>query len=682
MPKQAEKPRSRTPGTDSCPPIPRPVRQSASPGSADQKKRPSIAPHDADPLAKQPGNVRPGRRRQWIFGILLLLALAGAGGWARWRAVVAARMAALAPKQDPEEARLRRAADPWPNDPAARWELGRYYEDHARPFEALCEYAEVQRLQPAHAELPAHMAAVLDAGHIDDLAIAQLVTALRARPDDLDTRRRLADLYLNTAEPLRARRVMEERRSAVWQDAESAAALGRALQACGDTVGAVAAFNRSLALDRQQYEAWYRLGRLHLENGQSDKAQDGLFHSIAANRSRPEHFYYTGISFLQRGKPGDLQKAIDFFKQALALKPSYGEAHYQYGAALERMGQRQEAVSQYEQAVLADFSLPEPNLALGRALALMGHARDAHRYLGRYNDLTDRPAQAAREFRAMAALGPKSVQPALLEGQIHLRTQQAQQAVAVTEAALTQHPDDIQLLERLAMLKINRGDRPYARRLLNHWLELKPKATRPLWLLARCDFGDLKYADGIEKLEKAIKRQPRDADYWGFLGGGYLRMETPDSRVRAAETLAKAIELAPESGEYRDLHAQSLRRLGRIDDARAEYLRALDYDPYRISCYTPVAQLSWRLNRPGAAGFFPAVIRSVQARLTEESALWSRVWTHPQDADAHLKLARFLCRTADLKKARYQLEQALELRPGWPEAKQLLATVRRAQEAA
>jgi tetratricopeptide (TPR) repeat protein len=338
-------------------------------------------------------------------------------------------------------------------------------------------------------------------------------------------------------------------------------------------------------------------------------------------------------------------------------------------------------VTQYEQAILADLNLAEPNLALGRALARMGHHQDSHRYLGRYNDLTDRPDQAAREFRAMAALEPKSVQPALLEGQIYLRTQQAPKAVAVTEAALKQHPDEIQLLERLAILKINRGDRPYARRLLNHWLELKPKATRPLWLLARCDFGDLKYAEGIEKLEKAIKRQPREADYWGFLGGGYLRMETPDSRVRAAEALAKAIELAPESAEYRDLSAQALQRLGRTDDARAEYLHALDYDPYRISCYTPVTQLSWRLNRPGAAGFFPAVIRSVQARLTEESTLWPRVWSHPQDVEARVKLARFLCRTADLRKTRYQLEQILELRPGWPEAKQLLATVQRAQEA-
>src|SRR5262249_15115255 len=149
------------------------------------------------------------------------------------------------------------------------------------------------------------------------------------------------------------------------------------------------------------------------------------------------------------------------------------------------------------------------------------------------------------------------------------------------------HPDDIQLLERLAVLKINRGDRLYARRLLNHWLELKPKASRPLWLLGRCDFGDLKYPEGIAKLEEAIQRQPRDPNYYGFLGGGLLLQGTPESRQRAAETLAKAISMEPENAEFHELYAKTLQKLGRDDEARLHFLQALDYDPYRISCYTP-----------------------------------------------------------------------------------------------
>jgi Flp pilus assembly protein TadD len=590
-----------------------------------------------------------------------------------------ARPAVTAPAEDPAEVRLQRASDAHPTDPAAWLELGKYEEANAHPFEAMWAYAEAQRLQPGSADLLVHLAAVLQRGQVLDVAAAQLVQALRARLSDLELRQRLAELHLSTAEPERARSVMEERHDAVWQDADAVILLGRAEQARGDTAAAIASFKRSLSLQPHQAEAWYRLGRVYLDLGRLEEARDALFHAIAMNRSRPEHSLYAGMTFLEKPGPSDLDRAVRFFQNALAVKPSDSEALFQCGVALERMGKRQEALTRYEQAVLADLNNAAPNQALGRALMAAGNRVDGHRYLGRYYDLKDRPAQAAREFAAMQAVERQSVQPALLQGQIYLRVQQEAKAVAITEAALKRHPDDVQLLERLAVFKINRGDRPYARRLLNHWLQIDPKSSRGCWLLGRCDFSDMKYAEGIAWEEKALKRRPHDPHYLAFLGGGYLKLGTPGSLDRAAEALSESVARLPDNAEYRDLYAQVLQRLGRFDEARRQYLQALDSDPFRISCYNPVAQLAWRLNRPGAAAFFPTVIRSVQARLSEESVLWRRVWDHPEDAEGRWKLARFLCRTGDLTKARSQLEQALERCPQWPEARQLLATIQRVQ---
>ena len=621
--------------------------------------------------------LRVRSRRFWLaLGGAMLLALAG--GWGlrhRPAASPAVGPAVKAPPEDAAEPRLRQAAEARPNDPAAWMEMGRYEEGNAHPFEAMWAYAEAQRLRPGDAELPIHLAAVLQRGQVIDGAATQLLQALRARPADLEARHRLAELYLSSAEPQRARSLMEERREAVWRDPDAVVVLGRARQACGDT-----AFKRSLSLQFQQAEAWYRLGRVYLELGRSEEARDALFHAIAMAPSRPEYSLYTGMTYLQKPGPADLDRSTRFFKNALAVKPSDSMAHYQYGVALERMGKQQDALAHYEQAVLADLNEAAPNRALGRGLMAVGNRLDGHRYLGRYYDLEDRPIQAVREFEAMQAVEPRSAQPALLEGQIYIRLQQEAREVAITEAALKRHPNDVQLLERLTVLKINRGDRPYARRLLQHWLQLEPKAPRPLWLLGRCDFSDMKYAEGIAWEEKALKRQPHNPHYLAFLGGGYLKLGTPGSLERAAEALGQAVALLPDNAEYRDLYAQVLQRLGRYDEARRQYLQALDSDPFRISCYTPVAQLAWRLNRPGAAAFFPPVIRSVQQRLSEESVLWRRVWDHPEDAAGRLKLAHFLCRTADLTKARHQLEQVLELRSDSPEARQLLATVQRAQE--
>jgi cytochrome c-type biogenesis protein CcmH/NrfG len=621
-----------------------------------------------------------------------------------------------APPVDATEVRLERAAAAHPDARSSWLELGKYEEENARPFEAMWAYAEALRLEPDDGELRVRLATVLQRGQVVDQAEEQLLQALRARPADLEARCRLAELYLGRAAPRRARSVMEaearpSRRTvtrgegeggangatrrtgdgagirdraagptAVWEDAEAVLVLGRTLQACGDTAGAFSAFQRARSLQGQSAEAWYRLGRLYLELGRVEEARDGMFHALAADRSRPEYPLYAALTYLQQPGSGDLDRAIQFFTDAIAIRPNYAPAHYQYGRALERAGKRQEAVAEYEQAVMADLNDAEPNEALGRCLTAVGNRLDGHRYLGRSYDLADRPVQAVREFQAMAALAPKSVQPALLEGQIYIRQQQGERAVAITEAALKRHPDDAQLLERLAVLKINRGDRVYARRLLSHWLQVDPQSSRALWLLGRTAFGDMDYAGGVAWEEKALKQRPNNPHYLAFLGAGYLKLATPGSPDRAAAALAQAVALLPDNAEYRELYAQSLQRLGRDGEARRHYLQALDADPFRISCFAPAAQLAWRLNRPGAAAFFAPVIRSVQQRLSEENVLWRRVWDHPEDAAAHWQLAQLLCRTADLTRARHQLEQSLELRPDLKEARHLLATVRRCQE--
>jgi tetratricopeptide (TPR) repeat protein len=542
------------------------------------------------------------------------------------------------------------------------------------------EYAEAQRLAPANSELPLRLATVLRAGQASDLAVAHLGEALRARPEDLALRRGLAELYLATAEPERARTLMEQRRAVAWQDAESVLMLGRARQAAGDDAGAVAAFRRSIDLDRSQATAWYYLGRLYLRLGRSEEARDAFLHAMVADRSRVEYPFYVGMTYLQQNGPGDLKRAVGYFKDAVALNGSYAPAQYQIGVTLARMGQPRDALTRYSLALLADGSYPEPNLALGRGLTAVGETRQAHRFLGRYYDLTDRPRPAVREFEAMAGAGEDGT-PALLVSQVYIRTQQSEVAARAIEAALKRHPHDVRLLERLASLKIQLGDRPSARRLLNHWLEIDPKAATPHWLLGRCDLGDLKYTEGIARLEQAIRRDPRNPHPFGFLGAALLRLGTPESRERAVSALRVATALAPDDAQYHDFYGQALERVGRYEEARRQFLQALNADPARVACYTPVSALAWRLKRPGPTAFFAPLTRSVQHRVSEENMVWPHVWQSPEDDEGRLKLARFFCQYAQLDRARQQLEQILERRPDWPPARQLLERVQRAQEA-
>jgi tetratricopeptide (TPR) repeat protein len=635
---------------------------------------------DRSPIARSPR--RLSRRLAWALGIGALGALLVSGGLLlRSRARPAAPPAGPVTGQpDPTEARLQRAVEAHPNSAAARVELGKYYEGVKRPFSAMWEYAEARQVAPTDADLPLRLAAVLRDGELPDQAEPQLVRALQARPDDLRVPQALAELYLSMGQPERARALLEERQQAIWQDVVALVGLGRMRQASGGDEGAIAAFRRAIALEPLAHEAWYRLGRLYLRRGQNAMARDAFSHALAAGRSRPEYPLYLGMAYLQQDGPGDPERALLFLKLALSLRANFATAHFQSGLALQRMKREKEGLTQFSLAVLADPSYPEPNLALARGLTAEGNLRDAHRYMGRYYELKDRPADAVREFQAIADASPESVQPALIEGQVYVRTQQNAKAVAVTEAALKRHPDSVSLLERLAVLKTTRGDFQAARGLLRRWLQLNPRAASPLWLLGRCDLGELKYADAVAKMEKAVARQPNNPHYLAFLGAGLISLNTTESRERAAQVLAKAAGLAPSDGDYLDLYGQALQQLGRYEQARQQYLRALDANPSRLATYTPLSEVAWRLQRPGPAAIWPPVIRSVQQRLGAERLLWTHVWQHPEDAGGRLKLARFFCRTAHLTRARDQLEQLLAQKPDWVPARQLMATVERALE--
>jgi tetratricopeptide (TPR) repeat protein len=48
---------------------------------------------------------------------------------------------------------------------------------------------------------------------------------------------------------------------------------------------------------------------------------------------------------------GRFEEAIEHYDQALKIRPTYAEAHYNLGIALEQVGRVQAAIEHYEQAV-------------------------------------------------------------------------------------------------------------------------------------------------------------------------------------------------------------------------------------------------------------------------------------------------------------------------------------------
>jgi cytochrome c-type biogenesis protein CcmH/NrfG len=249
--------------------------------------------------------------------------------------------------------------------------------------------------------------------------------------------------------------------------------------------------------------------------------------------------------------------------------------------------------------------------------------------------------------------------------------------VTLARRAYERFPDHPETREQLAALLILANDRKGAAELCQAWLKEEPGAAVPLRMLGRIAANDLRFEDAIRCYEQAIAREPENADFLIAYGEALLDAPGRERPLRALELLTRAASLAPEDARARYHLGVALMRAGRPEEARRQLLRTLDLDPHRGPTYSTIVQLARRLRAPGPADLFAGLVRRVEDRLREELALWRRTWDHSQDPDGYLALARFLVRTAAPRKAEAQLEEALRLRPDWPEARAELLRVRR-----
>src|SRR5213078_832448 len=99
--------------------------------------------------------------------------------------------------------------------------------------------------------------------------------------------------------------------------------------------------------------------------------------------------------------------------------------------------------------------------------------------------------------------------------------------------------------------------------------------------------------------------------------------------------------------------------------ARREFLATLSLDPDRSAAYNGLTQVAQGLRRPHQVALWARAMRAVQARLRDEQRQRREAGEHPRDATRFYLLAQTLLRSGQLPAAQSQLEQALQLRPGW-----------------
>jgi tetratricopeptide (TPR) repeat protein len=611
---------------------------------------------------------------------LVLLVLMGAGV-RLWRvpggASTGAAPAASAVAVTPEEKRLAAAVERQPAGPGSHLELARYYLGERRPAEAAWEYQEAAARRPAALSAPMGLAIALGQLELPRAAIALLEGLLRRNPSAVDLRRELAEFYLVTGQPERSVTVLVADLRSVRGSPEALLTLGRSHLALDQAEAARSAFVEYARRSPQSPQADYWLGTVALTSGDPAGARRLWQRSRERAPQDPRFPYSLGMLDARDRAPGSTDDAAREFSEALRRSPRYEPAYLQLGRLYQRERRHHDAARLLLRAIQAAPADPEPHRHLAAALSALGEAAEAHRHRGLYYSLGDRPAMALGEYEKLQAAHPDAIDAPLLISQSYIQMQQNERAAAVVKEAVARHPHQPELYESLASLYILTHSATEAAQICGAWLEAQPEAARPHWLLGQIALGNNQFAEAVRQFEAALARDPNNAEYTAALGGALARQPASDAPRRALAALCRAVELRPSVANYHYQAGLALQQLGDWEPARREFLATLSLDPTASGAYNALAQVAQALRRPHQVTFWAATIRTVQDRLREEKFQRRQAGQRPRDPVVYYTLAKTLLRDGQVAKAESQLEQAVALRPRWPEAQAELARVRR-----
>jgi len=146
-------------------------------------------------------------------------------------------------------------------------------------------------------------------------------------------------------------------------------------------------------------KAWFAETNLVIVLCDAGRIEDAIVHgrnAVALKPSQPETHYNLGCAL---SKATRFQEAIIQYNQALTLRSEYRDALFNLGNALRALGKIKQAIEAYNHAILLNPSSPQAYNNLGASLA------DEGRYI-----------EASDAFLHVLALGPSAVEPMINYG--------------------------------------------------------------------------------------------------------------------------------------------------------------------------------------------------------------------------------------------------------------------------
>jgi tetratricopeptide (TPR) repeat protein len=388
------------------------------------------------------------------------------------------------------------------------------------------------------------------------------------------------------------------------------------------------------------------------------------------------------VKLFERGQNahahGDLLKALEFYEEAIKVRPEFAEAEFQRGSALVGLGRLQEAESALRRAIelRKDWSLPYSSL--GALLVRLNHDSDAETVLRQAIKLDKQDNLALRML-----------------ADIRLRGGDAKEALELARRATNDASAPASAWFLRAMAERATGDKVAALASFDRVLQLDPANLPALMERAEIRIGvgdneralaDLKTAESLNKGDKAtasrlaadyeLAGKPDDAKRVAEAAG--LTQAAPVSSDGTLKVVGSPEEIAAANSEDPAVSLKALEKLLEKNPSNAMLLARLGVayrtvDANRSLDYYKRAAAKEPANPDYATGYSSAL---VQARRFSEAAVILRRVTQvaPDNYVAHANLATALYELKQFPAAVAEYEWLLKAKPDLHVAYYFIAT--------
>ena len=143
----------------------------------------------------------------------------------------------------------------------------------------------------------------------------------------------------------------------------------------------------AVARDPNFHQAYYMLGRAYTRRGDLEGALQS-YREAARLHPDPSYFLSLGKALAKSGNSfePDRDRAIAAYEQALALDPSYAEAHLELGRLFVQMKNLEKARTQLEKAIELEPDFYEADYLLGRLFYRLGDSEQSREYMASFEE--------------------------------------------------------------------------------------------------------------------------------------------------------------------------------------------------------------------------------------------------------------------------------------------------------